>query len=152
MDTENEDDDFRKMVHSSSGSSLSDYFLPPAIELDPHEVRPGLQSIGRLLIPQIGDFEYFELDCLMTSTLDEFFSWYSLQTSIPLPAELRFNLRGLVADKPYKCTTVSQNNPESFLNLKITINDTFGALIGENPGLGLFIVEVTAVEGYGGSI
>jgi hypothetical protein len=124
-----------------SSASQSDHILPPVIGLDSNETYLilHLRTLGRLLVPQIGDFD---LEFLMSRTIDDFFSWYSSQTGVSNISALRFSLMELESG-PDKCVTVTQSDPEAFRTLKDVIKDTFLALIKENPNLSIFRVEVT---------
>ena len=141
MDVENNYDYFWETDLSATTASLSDHVHSPAIGLDSNEpyLILHLRSLGRLLIPHIGDFQ---LDYLLFQTMDAFFSWYSSQTGDTHVSALRFNLMELISG-PDKYINVTLNSPDTFISLQKIIGDTFLALREENPSLSIFRVEIT---------
>jgi hypothetical protein len=130
---------------------LSEQALPvAATDLDSTQgyCMVNLQTLGRILIPQIG---LFDLDDLLSRDIDDFFDWYSSQSSVPGVSALRFDLMELESG-PNKYVTVTKADSQAsdaFCGLKIIIKNTFLALKEANPGLGIFRVHITPDSAYG---
>jgi hypothetical protein len=124
--------------------TLSEQAYHYITELDPSEayVLRRLLSVGRILLPRIGDYQ---LDYLMLQTVEDFFSWYSSQAANPHVTAIRLNLMEIVSG-PEKWMTVTAANPEAFSDLKSLIIDTFEKLKEESPSLSIFRVEITALD------
>ena len=114
---------------------LSEQALPvAATDLDSRQgyCMVNLQTLGRILIPQIG---HFDLDHLLSRDIADFFDWYSSQSSVSGISTLRFDLMELESG-PNKYVTVTKADsqaPDDFCRLKIAIRSTFLALKEANP-------------------
>lgn len=132
--------------------TLGDNAYDYAAELDPDQkyVMNRLLSIGRILLPQIGDYQ---LDYLMLQPVDDFFAWYSCRAADPRVTVLGFDLMEIVSG-PKNWMTVTAFDSEAFVDLKSLIIEAFKKLKDEIPSLSIFRVEITVPshkqdDGYG---